>query len=228
MIFKEGETYNLVLCNLPVICTWRYLGDKHHSPDFARLPGNRDKEHIIQANSDNERVECIKIDKAGLKPPIGVLSFGYYVKTITTEGIEQFYPHLKFENRFDIKPGQVLKKGQPIGIMGETGSATGVHIHPEQRINGKYINNQDNLNFKIDPIMQDKAKLQQLTKPVDTRISSEEQLMGQSKLFVKEYPNSSEAKDLKPLIEKVNVAQTPREERNAFRLLINEINSWMK
>ncbi|WP_343076299.1 M23 family metallopeptidase [Pullulanibacillus sp. KACC 23026] len=33
--------------------------------------------------------------------------------------------------QIDVRPGQVVRKGQKMGVMGETGDATGVHLHFE-------------------------------------------------------------------------------------------------
>jgi murein DD-endopeptidase MepM/ murein hydrolase activator NlpD len=43
------------------------------------------------------------------------------------------YAHQK---AFGVKPGDRVTKGQPIGLIGDTGYATGPHLHFEVRIDG--------------------------------------------------------------------------------------------
>lgn len=43
-----------------------------------------------------------------------------------------FYGHMK---EVWVREGQVLKKGEPIGLMGSTGDSTGPHLHFEFRMN---------------------------------------------------------------------------------------------
>jgi murein DD-endopeptidase MepM/ murein hydrolase activator NlpD len=53
------------------------------------------------------------------------------VKHNTTE--QTLYAHL---SRIDVRPGQPLAQGQFIGAVGQTGWATGPHLHFEFRVNG--------------------------------------------------------------------------------------------
>ncbi len=52
-------------------------------------------------------------------------------------GYETYYAHLW---KILVKNGQKVKRGQVIGLMGETGTTTGVHLHYELWINRKLIN----------------------------------------------------------------------------------------
>lgn len=66
-------------------------------------------------------------------------SYGNYVKISHTDGISTLLAHLKY-NSINVKVGDKVKKGQTIGIMGDTGYATGIHCHYEVRINNDKVN----------------------------------------------------------------------------------------
>ncbi len=64
---------------------------------------------------------------------------GYGNLIIIEHGSEKwatFYAHL---DGFKVRQGQRVSKGLPIGLMGRTGRATGVHLHFEVRYNLKPI-----------------------------------------------------------------------------------------
>jgi murein DD-endopeptidase MepM/ murein hydrolase activator NlpD len=48
-------------------------------------------------------------------------------------GVTSYYFHL---NAILVKPGDMLKKGQILGLVGTTGRSTGPHLHWEVRVNG--------------------------------------------------------------------------------------------
>ncbi|MGV3487750.1 MAG: peptidoglycan DD-metalloendopeptidase family protein [Tuberibacillus sp.] len=52
-------------------------------------------------------------------------------------GFQTTYNHL---SRIAVRPGQVVRQGQSIGTMGQTGSATGIHLHFEIYKNGSLVN----------------------------------------------------------------------------------------
>lgn len=97
---------------------------------------------------------------AGMKVPIYAAAEGevVFAKPLSTYGnsvriihsiggktYETNYAHL---DRIDVKVGQVVKQGQQIGIMGNTGGSFGVHLHFEIH-DGRYAPGQPNA---IDPM----------------------------------------------------------------------------
>jgi murein DD-endopeptidase MepM/ murein hydrolase activator NlpD len=51
-------------------------------------------------------------------------------------GISTRYGHL---SRIDVAVGQVIKRGEHLGLVGSTGRSTGPHLHYEVRINGQPV-----------------------------------------------------------------------------------------
>lgn len=94
----------------------------HKGIDFTAPQGTD-----IQATG-NGRV--ISVNKAGSGYGKNVIiDHGYGYKTL--------YAHM---HKIDIKEGEIVKKGQKIGVVGSTGSSTGAHLHYEVWINGVAIN----------------------------------------------------------------------------------------
>jgi murein DD-endopeptidase MepM/ murein hydrolase activator NlpD len=52
-------------------------------------------------------------------------------------GLETRYGHL---SAFEVKDGDVVKRGDLIGLVGATGRATSPHLHYEVRVNGRVLN----------------------------------------------------------------------------------------
>lgn len=63
--------------------------------------------------------------------------YGNYIILRHPNGLETVYGHL---NKALVKPDQVVKAGQPIGLGGSTGRSTGPHLHFETRYMGYAIN----------------------------------------------------------------------------------------
>jgi len=51
-------------------------------------------------------------------------------------GYHTWYAHL---SRADVQPGQYVRKGQQIGLVGDTGFATGPHLHYQVMLNGSPV-----------------------------------------------------------------------------------------
>lgn len=89
-------------------------------------------------------------------------TFGTYGNMVTIKhasGWESLYGHLA---QYIVRVGQVVKQGQIIGYMGDTGGSTGQHLHFELHKGGwnnQYSNEVNPLLYYIDP---DVKRLQQL------------------------------------------------------------------
>ena len=62
-------------------------------------------------------------------------SYGYYVKIDHGGGLQTLYAHCTAGSLM-VYPGQQVNAGQPIALVGQTGYATGPHLHFEVIING--------------------------------------------------------------------------------------------
>lgn len=60
-------------------------------------------------------------------------SYGNYLRLSHTEGEETLYAHMQY---LYVRTGEVVKAGEPIGTVGQTGRATGAHLHLEWLCNG--------------------------------------------------------------------------------------------
>ena len=63
-------------------------------------------------------------------------SYGNYVVIDHRDGVSTLYAHL---SRIDCGAGETVAAGEVIGIAGETGRATGVHLHFEIRVDGEPV-----------------------------------------------------------------------------------------
>lgn len=74
------------------------------------------------------KVRIVKYDGKG---------YGYYVVIRHPNGLETLYGHLSKQL---VKPDQIVRAGEPIGLGGNTGRSTGSHLHFETRLLGQAIN----------------------------------------------------------------------------------------
>ncbi len=62
---------------------------------------------------------------------------GYYVVIKHSDNLKSTYNHC---NKLLVKENETVKKGECIALVGETGYATGNHLHLEIILNNKYVN----------------------------------------------------------------------------------------
>lgn len=60
------------------------------------------------------------------------------------KNVKTLYAHM---SEMAVSPGETVKAGQSLGTQGKTGSATGIHLHFELKINDKTINPTSWINF---------------------------------------------------------------------------------
>lgn len=60
-------------------------------------------------------------------------SYGNYLRLLHPDGRETRYAHLQY---LYVRPGEVVQAGQALGTVGQTGRATGPHLHLELREQG--------------------------------------------------------------------------------------------
>jgi murein DD-endopeptidase MepM/ murein hydrolase activator NlpD len=65
--------------------------------------------------------------------------FGNVVKVKHQGQISTVYAHL---SKISVRMGQAVSQGQNVGLVGQTGWATGPHLHFEYRVNGVYMDPQ--------------------------------------------------------------------------------------
>lgn len=93
----------------------------HHGTDFAAQSGDD-----ITAFADGTVITAEKSD-----------SFGNYIVISHAGGYETLYAHC---SKLYVSAGSTVKKGQKIALVGQTGNATGPHLHLELTCDGIYYN----------------------------------------------------------------------------------------
>jgi len=78
--------------------------------------------------------------------------YGYYVVIRHPNGLETLYGHMSKQL---VKPDQIVKAGQPIGLGGNTGRSYGSHLHFETRVCGQPINPALMFDFENQDIVSD-------------------------------------------------------------------------
>ncbi|MCR4808915.1 MAG: peptidoglycan DD-metalloendopeptidase family protein [Prevotella sp.] len=78
--------------------------------------------------------------------------YGKYVVIRHPNGLETVYGHL---SRHLVKPDQIVRAGEVIGLGGNTGRSTGSHLHFETRFLGQFINPEKLFDFEAQDVKGD-------------------------------------------------------------------------
>lgn len=78
--------------------------------------------------------------------------YGCFVVIRHHNGLETLYAHL---SKHLVRPNQVVKAGDPIGLGGSTGRSTGSHLHFETRFCGIALNPASLFDFKYQDVIDD-------------------------------------------------------------------------
>jgi DNA-binding Lrp family transcriptional regulator len=100
-------------------------GHSHQGDDIA-----------LALNSPINAVSGGKVIKIGFDPQ----GYGNYIDILHPNGYTSRYAHA---NKFNVKVGDEINEGQAIGLVGQTGRATGPHIHFEVMKDGQRVNPRD-------------------------------------------------------------------------------------
>ncbi|MGH3382975.1 MAG: M23 family metallopeptidase [Nocardioidaceae bacterium] len=108
-------TYRLTSTFGPRTSPTRGGADMHTGEDFAAPTGT-----VVLAVSSG-RVSFTGVDGG----------YGNLVRVTHADGVESWYAHL---SKIDVRVGDEVAAGMPIGAVGSTGNSTGPHLHLEIRI----------------------------------------------------------------------------------------------
>lgn len=117
--------------------------NSHKGIDIVALINNRSSVDTVLAHTDGEVID-IKTGTKNKRGATGMASYGNYIQIEHANGYTTFYAHL---SEVYVKIGQIVKKGEEIGYMGDSGNATGIHLHFEIRKNKTYESNINPINY---------------------------------------------------------------------------------
>jgi murein DD-endopeptidase MepM/ murein hydrolase activator NlpD len=100
----------------------------------------KDVDHQVHLGFDLAKVANAPISAANDGQVLYADDLGIYGNCVILDhgmGVQSLYAHL---SSFQVKPGDAVRKGQTIGLTGETGLAGGDHLHFSMLVNGQFVN----------------------------------------------------------------------------------------
>ena len=193
-----------ILKNNKCIITQNY-SNSHQALDIVGPNYNLD---YVTAHSDG-KVTTIQDGLGNMKGSKGTISYGNYIKIEHPNGYYTLYAHL--ENGISVKKNQIVKKGQIIGYMSDSGNAYGKHLHFEVFKGNQKINPQDFLNQEL---------------PISTTTVDTQYIIGDIVEINGVYISSTSKDRLNPLIKKGKITKIIENAPNPY-LLDNGNIGWV-
>ena len=94
----------------------------------------------VHLGFDLARVQHTPVPAANDGRVVWAENLGIYGNCVVIDhgyGLQSIYGHL---SRIDVKPGDMVKKAQPLGLSGSTGLAGGDHLHFSMQVDGVQVN----------------------------------------------------------------------------------------
>jgi murein DD-endopeptidase MepM/ murein hydrolase activator NlpD len=94
----------------------------------------------VHLGFDLARVQHTPVPAANDGRVVWAANLGIYGNCVVIDhgyGLQSIYGHL---SRIDVKPGDMVKKAQPLGLSGSTGLAGGDHLHFSMQVDGVQVN----------------------------------------------------------------------------------------
>jgi len=94
----------------------------------------------VHLGFDLARIQHTPVPAANDGRVVWAQNLGIYGNCVVIDhgyGLQSIYGHL---SRIDVKPGDMVKRAQPLGISGSTGLAGGDHLHFSMQVDGVQVN----------------------------------------------------------------------------------------
>jgi murein DD-endopeptidase MepM/ murein hydrolase activator NlpD len=104
------------------------------------LHGGREIDRQVHLGFDLAKTANAPVAAANRGKVLYANDLGIYGNTIIIDhgiGVQSLYGHLA---SFDVREGDEVRKGQTIGLSGQTGMAAGDHLHFSMLVNGHFVN----------------------------------------------------------------------------------------
>lgn len=121
----------------------QYFSNNHEALDIVGKNYTLDK---IIAHSSGKIID-IQDGLGNMKGSTGKIAYGNYIKIEHNNGYQTLYAHMK--NGLNYKIGDIIKTGDILGDMSDSGNAYGAHLHFEIWTSNKRINPLEYINKDI-------------------------------------------------------------------------------